>query len=214
MNSVRTFVVFSAAAIVLAGCASTTAGQPVGAPPQTSTSSPAPTTTTTTEAPETSADDAAGTTPTGTTLRIGQAATVTYETKTASKETTQLQVTVKSVTKGKISDLQNFDLDAQAKESDPFYVTITFRNAGPKPMEPGGIWGLINVRNAGGDQMGRLSLYGDFPKCEGLPPEKLAVGASFTDCDIYTAPRGQRADKVVFGFYLDNERTEISWKAG
>lgn len=214
MRSVPTLLAISAAAVALTSCESATSGQPVSAPEVPSVTAPSLPPTTTTETTEPPADDAAGTTPTGTTFNIGQKATVLYETKSGSKETTRLEVTVKSLKKGKASDMENFDLDAQSRASDPFYVTITFRNAGPEPMEPGGIWGLINVENTTGDQMGRLSLYGDFPQCEGLPPEKLPVGKSFTDCNIYTAPHGQNAGEVIFGFYLESERTEISWKAG
>lgn len=214
MNRMTPLLVISAAAFALAGCQSTTegkadAGAPVASPPATSIPIPTTTTTTAAEAP----DDSGDLTPTGSTLDLGETATVRYETKSGGTETTKLDVTVKSLKKGSIDDMQNFDLDAQSRQSDPFYVTVTFKNAGPEDMEPGGIFGLINVTNADGEQMGRLSLYGDFPKCEGIPPEQLPVGKSFTTCEIYTAPRGQQADKVIFGFYLESERTEITWNA-
>lgn len=197
-------------AFVLAGCSSTVQGQP--ADPQVKAEVPAsPVAEPSSAAPAPAGDSAL--TPTGTTLKAGKTATVRYAVKDLSKESTKLAVTAKSMRKGKISDLAGFDLDAQTKVSEPYYVTMTFHNVGPKPMEPGGIFGLIEAHNTAGDPLNRLSLLGDFKRCDGIPPKTLAVGASFTECDVYIAPAGQDIGEVVFGFYLgDADRTEITWK--
>jgi hypothetical protein len=208
----KKIVLYIAAALALAGCGSTVRGQPASAP---ATGSPTPASTDTaassTVPPVTGGDDA-GTTPSGTTLKVGQPATVRYETKDQSKESTKLEVTATSVKKGAISDLKDFNLDAQTKVSEPYYVTITFRNTGPNPMEPGGIFGLIRAHNTAGDELSRLSLIGEFKKCDGEVPKTLAVGQTYTDCGVYIAPSGQSLGDVVFGFYLDSKRTEITWK--
>jgi hypothetical protein len=137
-----------------------------------------------------------------------------YETKSLSKDGTKLAVTAVSVKAGSIDDLADFDLDAQSKVSDPFYVTVSFQNVGPLPMEPGGIFGVINAQNTAGDELNRLSLIGEFKPCQGDVPDNLAVGASYTDCEVYLAPAGQDVSKVVLGFYFgDADRTEITWTA-
>lgn len=214
MRHRKIVLVVCAAALALAGCGSgSVQGEPAQAPvkPAQPAAESAP-------APPTSAKPAGRggkkLTPTGTTLKVGQTATVLYETKDLAKATTHLAITAKSVKKGSIDDMKGFDLDAQTKVSQPFYVTVTFKNVGPKPMEPGGIFGLINAHNNAGDELNTLSLLGDFPPCEGTTPKSLAVGASYTQCDIYVAPAGQNVGKVVFGHFVGSEETEITWKVG
>jgi len=207
--------VVCAAALVLTGCGGVAPPTPVDDPGGTTGTEPA----VASPAPVVPSASPAGgdssLTPTGTTLRVGKTATVRYETKPSSKESTKLAVTALSLKKGSIDDLKNFELDAQSKVSVPFYVTMKFRNVGSKPMDPSGIFGLIEVHNAAGDELGRMSLIGEFKPCDGLPPKQLAVGASFTECDVYLAPAGQNAASVNFGFYLgDADRTEITWTTG
>lgn len=201
------------AALALAGCGSSVSGEPAGAGQE----KPAEPVAASTPAPTSAGKDAGGgggkLTPTGTTLKVGQTATVEYETKSLAKDTTRLAITAKSVRKGAIADLKDFNLDAQTKVSEPFYVTMTFRNVGKRPMEPGGIFGLVNANNTDGDELNRLSLIGEFKPCEGTPPKILKVGASYTECDVYVAPAGQDVGKVVFGHFVGTEETEITWKS-
>lgn len=212
MSHRKTVIAACAALLVLAGCASEKAG--AAAPSTSLPESPvAESSSASEEAPPAGGD---GLTPTGTTLAVGETATVMYETKTLSKEGTKLAVTVTSVKAGAIADLADFDLDAQSKVSDPFYVAVSFQNVGPLPMEPGGIFGVISAHNTAGDELNRLSLIGDFAPCEGaVPPKTLDVGASYADCGVYLAPTGQNISKVTLAFYFgDQDRTEITWTAG
>jgi hypothetical protein len=212
MSHRKTVIAACAAVLAVAGCGSEKAGT---AAPSTSLSESgvAASSSVSEEAPPASEG---GLTPTGTTLAVGETATVMYETKSLSKEGTKLAVTAVSVQAGSIDDLADFELDAQAKVSSPFYVTVNFRNDGPLPMEPGGIFGVISAHNTAGDELNRLSLIGEFAPCEGDDvPESLAVGASYTDCGVYLAPTGQDISKVTLAFYFgDADRTEISWTAG
>jgi hypothetical protein len=212
----RKIVAVSIAALALAGCQSKVDGQAVGGQAGTSAvHAPSSVTTSSSSAPPPPANGGdAGITATGTTRTVGQPATVLYETESLSKESTKVTVTAVSVKKGAISDLKNFNLDAQTKVSEPYYVTMSFRNAGPKVLKPGGIFGLINAHNAAGDELGKLSLLGSFKQCDGNVPETLAVGASYTDCGVYVAPPGQGVVDVEFDFYLDLKRTQITWKTG
>src|ERR1044072_8328082 len=135
------------AALALAGCSNSVQGEPADVAVKekpaepAAESSPAPT------SPTPDAKGGGSLTPTGTTLKVGQTATVEYEVKSLAKETTKLAITAKAVRKGAIADLKDFNLDAQTKVSEPFYVTMTFKNIGSRPMEPGGIFGLLNAHN-------------------------------------------------------------------
>ena len=212
MSHRKIVIAACAAVLVLAGCESEKEG--VAAP---STSLPeSPVVASSSASEEAPPASEGGLTPTGTTLAVGETATVMYETKSLSKEGTKLAVTTVSVKAGSIDDLADFDLDAQSKLSDPFYVTVSFQNVGPLPMEPGGIFGVITAHNPAGDELNRLSLIGEFAPCHGDDvPDSLAVGASYTDCGVYLAPTGQDISNVMLAFYFgDADRTEITWAAG
>jgi hypothetical protein len=208
MSHRKTVIAACAAVLALAGCGSETPGE---ASPQLPSSVTTSSSTSSSAAPVSDG----GLTPTGTTLAVGETATVMYETKSLSKEGTKLAVTAVSVKAGSIDDLADFELDAQSKVSDPFYVTVSFQNVGPLPMEPGGIFGVISAHNTAGDELNRLSLIGEFTPCQGDQPDNLAVGATYTDCGVYLAPTGQDISKVVLAFYFgDADRTEITWTVG
>jgi hypothetical protein len=115
------------------------------------------------------------------------------------------------VKRGSIADLKDFKLDAQSKTGVPFYVTAEFTNVGNKTIKPSGIFGTIDARNAAGDEVTALNLIGDFPRCDGIPPDTLAPGKSFTECQVYVAPAGQRVATVVYDHFVQLEETEISW---
>ncbi|TDV43140.1 hypothetical protein [Actinophytocola oryzae] len=210
MSHRKIVIVACAAVLALAGCGSeqeetAAPGTSVPQTPVAASSSPSK------EAPPSGDGEL---TPTGTKLAVGETATVMYETKSLSKDGTKLAVTTESVKAGSIGDLADFDLDAQAKVSDPFYVTVSFTNVGPLPMEPGGIFGVIAAHNTSGDELNRLSLIGDFAPCQGDVPDNLAVGESYTDCGVYLAPTGQKIKDVTLAFYFgDADRTEITWTA-
>jgi hypothetical protein len=155
---------------------------------------------------------AAGLTPTDSTLSLGATAKVLYELKTLSNETTTLAIAVQSIKQGSISDLKDFKLDAQTKTGVPFYVTASFKNVGAKAVDPGGIFGTISAFNEAGDEVPSINLIGDFPKCEGLPPDSLAPGKSFTECDVYIAPAGQKVASVVYEHFVGDNKTKITWK--
>jgi hypothetical protein len=201
--------------LAVAGCGTEVTGQPAGAPTTTSTTSPAgetfdpsgpPT------APTSPAAEGSEGTPSGTTLTVGQTATVKWETS-ETKAISNLEITAASVQKGAIADLKKFQLDAQTKASEPYYVTMKFTNKGPQEADTGGIFGVIDAQNSSGDELARLSLLGTFDKCDGDEPDKLAVGASYTYCQVYIAPAGQNIDKLVFMHYAASEKQEITWTA-
>lgn len=197
-------------ALAVAGCSTSVAGTPSAAP-SPAQAAPAAAAAATPAPPAAPPAEPGKPTPTGTKLGVGTTAIVLYATDSSEKETVPLEVAVQSITPGKIDELSGFELDAQSKQGDPSYVTVSFRNTGTVAMDPGGIFGLINGFNAEDDKVNRLSLIGSFKKCDGIPPDTLAPGESFTNCEVYIAPKGQQVRKVVFGFYVGTKRTEITW---
>ena len=153
-----------------------------------------------------------GLTPTGTTVKVGTVARVPYETDTLSKESSVLAISVVSVRPGSIADLKGFDLDAQTKNGVPFYVTARFADVGGKAVKPSGIFGVINAYNGAGDKLSELDLIGDFPRCDGLPPQSLAPGHDFTMCQVYVAPAGQHVQQVVFDHFVKDTETKVTWR--
>ena len=101
-----------------------------------------------------------------------------------------------SLQAGSLSDLSGFTLDAQTKRSTPFYLTIKITNVGPSAVDSSGFAGRLTVDDASGDEVSSLTLLGDFAKCDGQIPDKLSPGASGQECDVYTAPQGERVTKA------------------
>ena len=151
-----------------------------------------------------------GLTPDGTKLKFGQLAVVGYSYGTgATTGPYQLTVTVR---KGSISDLSGFDLDAQTKLGVPFYVTEVVKNVGKAAGTVSGWGGALTVENAAGADIDSITLLGDFPTCQGNPPDTLAPGKQFTECDVYVAPSGQSVASVAFQ-NDDNagNQTTVTW---
>ncbi len=161
--------------------------------------------------PGSSAAAVSGLTADGTKLTYGQTAQVGFSYGTgATTGPYDLTVTVK---KGKISDLSNFDLDAQSKLGVPFYVTEVVKNTGKAAGKVTGWGGALTVKNAAGDEIDDITLLGDFPTCEGNPPDSLAPGRQFTECDVYVAPSGQSVASVAFENYDNTSMAEttVTW---
>jgi hypothetical protein len=152
-----------------------------------------------------------GLTPDGTKLKFGQTAMVGYSYGTgATTGPYQLTVTVK---KGSISDLSNFQLDAQTKLGVPFYVTEVVKNVGKSAGDVQGWGGALTVNDPAGDEVDSITLLGDFPTCQGNPPDSLAPGKQFTECDVYVAPSGDSVASVAYQNY-DNTTTDtttVTW---
>jgi hypothetical protein len=205
-GSVFAVVIVSVLAAGLTACGSgSSSSSPVAATEAASTAPAA--------AGSTAAAAAAGNglTPDGTKLKFGQMAKVGYSYGTgATTGPYELTVTVR---KGSISDLSDFDLDAQSKLGVPFYITEVVKNVGKAAGQVSGWGGALTVENAAGDDIDSITLLGDFPTCQGDPPDTLAPGKQFTECDVYIAPAGQSVASVAFQNY-DNttlDQTTVTW---
>jgi hypothetical protein len=127
-------------------------------------------------------------------VAFGQSSLVALEDFTTSK-TNPIKLTL-SLQQGSLADLQNFQLDAQTKQSTPYYLTIAVTNVGTTTIDTSGFAGLLTVNDTAGDEVSTITLLGDFAKCEGEIPDTLAPGASGQECDVYTAPQGQQASSA------------------
>jgi hypothetical protein len=148
----------------------------------------------------------AATPPTGDlSVHFGQTSLVALTNFTTDK-TDPVRLTI-SLKPGSLSDLSGFDLDAQTKQGTPFYVTYALTNLSTNKIDSSGFAGRLTVSNASGDEASTITLLGDFPKCEGSAPDKLAPGASGHGCDVYIVPRGQKVAKVAISNGSDGHVT-------
>ncbi|MEJ7689148.1 MAG: hypothetical protein WKF76_01235 [Nocardioidaceae bacterium] len=144
--------------LVLSGCSSS----------ESSDKAPKPTPTTA----ATTLDN--GTTTPGTVLRIGEVAKVRYSATAKNQSLVALKVT--SIRKGKISALDDFNLDAKLKKSNVYFVTVAVKNIGA------------------GDLSGQpLTLYGKVSAGLVVPP--VEFGSTFKPCDAQPLPRGFKKPK-------------------
>ena len=95
----------------------------------------------------------------------------------------------------------------------PFYVTEVVKNTGKAAGKVTGWGGALTVKNAAGDEIDDITLLGDFPACEGNPPDSLTPGKQFTECDVYVAPSGQSVASVAFENYDNTSMAEttVTW---
>lgn len=213
VRSTQLAAAISATALLFAsGCGSDdSSGSDTAAAPSTpAASSPSAASSTPTGGSDTTAG---ATTPPGE-FALGQQVTLlqTQYDKTGTKPTdTLIGVTITKVEAGKPSDLKNFDLDAQSKQGIPFYVHATFENQSDVTFNGQGMAGALTVTNSAGEDAQKLSLIGDFPKCEGAPPEQFKPGKSAQTCDVYLLPKGQTVGKVRHG---DKYAADYIWKVG
>jgi len=159
---------------------------------------PAPTTAATTNAD--------GTTVAGTELKIGDKAVVPFD---ADKEdSSQIKLVVSKVDKGKVADLERFDLDDKAKKSTVYYVHTVVKNLGPEPLSGKQVtlYGKVSE-----DQVVPPVIFGStFPLCDYEPlPKKFTKGKVAKGCQVMLAPKHGKISEVQWR-PVDNSEP-ISW---
>jgi hypothetical protein len=137
-----------------------------------------------------------GTTVAGTELKVGDTAVVPFE---ADKEkTSQIKLEVSDVEKGKIADLDRFELNTKAKKSTVYYVHTKVRNLGPESLS--------------GKQ---VTLYGKVSDDMVVPP--VVFGSTFPQCDYEPLPKKFKKDKVAKGCQVmlapkHGKISEVQWR--
>jgi hypothetical protein len=147
----------------------------------------------TTTAATTNAD---GTTVGGTELTIGDKAVVPFDAD--DEDSSKIKLVVSKVDKGKIADLERFDLNDKAKESTVYYVHTVVKNLGPEPLS--------------GKQ---VTLYGKVSEDEVVPP--VIFESTFPLCDYEPLPKKFTQGKVAKGCQVmlapkHGKITEVQWR--
>lgn len=137
-----------------------------------------------------------GTTAPGTELELGKKATVRYTANPKHKSLIELKV--KSVKRGKITDLEDFSLSGAAKKSNVYYVKASVKNVG------------------NGDLSGQpLTLYGQVSEDLVIPP--VEFGSTFKRCDYDPLPKKFKKSKqakvcLVFLSPKGSKISEVQWR--
>lgn len=176
-----------ALALVVTGCGGSDAGE---TPSKAATSPAADLPTGGVEVPE-------GVTPTeaGTSLELGETATVAYEPNTS--KASVLDLTVTKVQTGRIADLAAFQLDAATKRATPYYVSVRVENVGTGDLG-GAAVPLFAVDSE--DTLVQPSTFTSaFDRCPSTPlPDEFGKGKKFTGCLVYLVPDGGELTAVSF----------------
>ncbi len=136
----------------------------------------------------------------GDALALGQRAVSPFVDYGGARETpTKVGVGVLRVRKGRIADLEDFDLDRKQRQSVPYYLDAKFENLGKFELSRN----LLRPSVEDGD--GReyrpatlIVLGGTFKPCPQSRDTKLRPGESFTGCSAVLLPKGSELDRVRF----------------
>ena len=117
----------------------------------------------------------------------------------AREKPTKVGVRVLGVRKGRIADLNDFNLDRKYRRSVPYYVDAKFENLGAFTLTRNLLRASVE------DQDGReyrpatlVVLGGTFKPCPQGSDSKLLPGDSFTGCSAVLLPKGTELDRVRF----------------
>ena len=195
-----TVALMLAAAMASVGCGSDSDDGSTRSPANATTTPPATTTPATTTGATNNADVSAA----GETLALGKRAVVPYVvygtgSKTGTQQETTLGVTVRRVRKGKISDFKDFNLDAEQKNTVPYYIDVKYENLGDLKLQRF----LLDpsVEDTDGQEYKPLNLIvlsGTFKTCPQPSRARLRGGQSFTLCAPVLLPKGKTYERVRF----------------
>lgn len=218
MKTSRWVVLALAAATMAAGCGggddeatvTETVVETVSAPAETTATTPAETTETTEAAAAPAA--AGGITPAGSTLKMGETATIAYDDSSSGKKTT-IEVTPQGIEKGSIDDFKNIDLDADQKAATPFYVKVSVKNVGKGDLgdsEPGSYIDAVDDR---GQEQNEIIFFGDFERCPSADVKSFKPGDSYETCLTYLVPGGGSIEGMRWIMFDEKSgKSNIDWK--
>jgi hypothetical protein len=126
----------------------------------------------------------------GSTLRVGQPATIDFNTTLKNGSTGPdytFKLTIESITPGSMADFKGISLTGVPKGSSPTYVTVRIVNVGRHALRTSVGDPTYSVGAIEGDGVdGDLSLTGYFPKCPQTDsPNAFVPGRSFRTCQIF-----------------------------
>jgi len=144
----------------------------------------------------------------GKTLPLGQPTRVRY--KRPGKATGLLDVAASKVRKGSRSDMKDANLSPKELAKQPYYVTMTYRNAGKKsvtfPDTP------VGVQAAGGGKVTKVITAGDDVKpCPAaVDSTEVRPGKKRSNCTVFLLPAGKSPKSVWFR--MDFDKQPVFWR--
>lgn len=190
---VRAVVAATTASALLAGCSSS---EPAPVASTTRTSVP----------PDVEVPAGVQLTPAGTSLTVGEPATVVY--RVGDSAASAVTVTVTAATAGSIDDFTFFSLDEASRRSKPYYVSVTVRNDGPAGL--GGAALPLYAFDSTGTSIPANDILGSFEPCPTPTlPTTFLPGASADLCLVYLVPEGRRLRSV--NLQTGTVQDAISW---
>jgi hypothetical protein len=136
----------------------------------------------------------------GDALALGQRAVTPFvDYGGARRQPTKVGVRVLDVRKGRIADLEDFNLDRRQRRSVPYYIDAKFENLGEFTLSRNLLRASVE------DQDGReyrpatlVVLGGTFKPCPQGRETNLRPGESFIDCAAVLLPKGSELGRVRF----------------
>jgi hypothetical protein len=197
----------------LGGCGGDGSSDGGGKAAQTTSPPAATSTPQTTPASNTPAADGGGArTAAGSTLKIGEAATIAYD--DASKHLkSDITVAPTKIEKGTIDDFKNVKLDADQKTATPYYVELSVRNVGHGDLTGTDPAGYIDAVDDRGQRQNEIIFFGGFERCDNSDPKSLKPGESYDTCLTYLIPKGGSVVGMRW-VYFDQKtgKSDINWK--
>ena len=144
----------------------------------------------------------------GSTLELGQPASVVYQVEEGA--TSVVTVAVTKVRKGNIKkDFTFFSIDEKAKSSTPYYVRLTVENNGPSGL--GGVTIPVLAHTASNTVFPPSELVGTFKPCPNAALPKSFLKSSKADlCLIFLLPKGEKLSMI--DLQTGKEADAIHWK--
>ncbi len=199
------------AALVLTGCSGSGSSSPQGGPGSTGGGSPTtagngnssnpPSTTSSVAAPK-----GVTVTPQGTSLKLGQAATVAWQPD--QKTVGAVQMAVRKQVQVPISTFRDFRLDGATRRSTPYFVYVSVKNVGPSDLGqvPVPLY-LLDHRHT---LLQASTFQAQFPACPSRPlPKKFKKGSHATVCLVYFVPKHGKL--VAMSFRPTEDYDAITW---
>jgi hypothetical protein len=156
---------------------------------------------------------AGGTVSPGTKLAVGRTAKVAYTPvggAAAHGGSSTLLVTVKSFSKGSLSDFNGIQLDASQKAGTPYYVKVHVTNLGPHTIDVDGTAASIEGVDSTGNNQQSVTFIGTFPPCPDMASRTpLPSGRSYDDCLTFLVPGG--VTKVSYNGTTDYIDSPVTW---
>src|SRR4051794_30599490 len=162
-----------------------------------------------------------GSTPPGTTVKVGETAKVQLRPLSSptdigndNGDRYQLDATVLDIKQAKASDFKNVTLDAKQKKATPYFATVKLANNSSKTIpvkndDPDVRFSAVDDRD---QEQNSVIFIGDFEPCNNAdPPKPFAKGKSYESCLVFMIPGGGTLKGVTWGSGIEYVDKPITW---